>query len=163
MSMNQPMELALDEARRAGERGEVPVGAVLVDQGGRVLALAGNRSIELHDPSAHAEMLVLREAARKIGNYRLPGTTLYVTLEPCAMCAGAFIHARITRLVYGAADPKAGAIDSVYRIGSDNLLNHRLMVQSGIMAEQSATLLRVFFQARRSGTIVNSETVTSGQ
>jgi tRNA(adenine34) deaminase len=154
--MNQPMELALEEARRAGERGEVPVGAVLLDEGGRVLASDGNRTIELHDPSAHAEMLVLREAARKIGNYRLPGATLYVTLEPCAMCAGAFIHARIARLVYGAADPKTGAIDSVYQIGSDNLLNHRLVVQSGVMAEQSAAMLRAFFQARRSGVTVNS-------
>jgi tRNA(adenine34) deaminase len=147
--MDQPMELALAEARRAGERGEVPVGAVLVDEGGQVLASAGNRSIELHDPSAHAEMLALREGARKIGNYRLFGATLYVTLEPCAMCAGAFIHARIARLVYGAADPKTGAIDSVYRIGSDNQLNHRLVVQSGVMAEQSATLLREFFRSRR--------------
>jgi tRNA(adenine34) deaminase len=149
--MRSPMELALEEARRAGERGEVPVGAVLVDETGLVLARAGNRSIELHDPSGHAEMLALREAGRKIGNYRLPGTTLYVTLEPCIMCAGAFVHARISRLVYGAMDPKAGAIDSVYSIGSDNLLNHRLLVQSGIMAEESANLLRAFFKDRRKG------------
>jgi tRNA(adenine34) deaminase len=147
--MSRFMELALEEARRAGERGEVPVGAALVDQAGQLLASAGNRTIELQDPSGHAEMLTLRQAARKTGNYRLPGATLYVTLEPCAMCAGAFVHARISRLIYGAADPKTGAIDSVYRIGSDGLLNHLLLVESGVMAEQSAALLQTFFRARR--------------
>ena len=147
--MTRFMELALEEARRAANRGEVPVGAVLVDEQERVLARAGNRSIELHDPSGHAEMLALREAGRQVGNYRLPGTTLYVTLEPCIMCAGAFLHARIARLVYGASDQKTGAIDSVYRIGSDGLLNHRLEVHGGILAEPCAALLRDFFRHRR--------------
>ncbi len=145
------MEMALAEARAAAARGEVPVGAVVVDADGDVLARAGNRSIELHDPGGHAEMLALREAARKTGNYRLPGAAIYVTLEPCAMCAGAFVHARLARLVYGAADPKTGAVESVYRIGSDGLLNHRLEVAGGDMAEESAELLREFFRSRRRG------------
>jgi tRNA(adenine34) deaminase len=149
--MSRYMEKALAEARAAGARGEIPVGAVLVDADGEILACAGNRSIELHDPSGHAEMLALREAARRVGNYRLTGSTIYVTLEPCAMCAGAFIHARLARLVYGAADPKTGAIDSVYRIGSDGLLNHRLEVTGGVMAEESGALLQEFFRSRRCG------------
>jgi tRNA(adenine34) deaminase len=145
------MEMALVEARAAGARGEVPVGAVLVGVDGEILARAGNRSIELHDPSGHAEMLALREAAQRVGNYRLPGAAIYVTLEPCAMCAGAFVHARLARLFYGAADPKTGAVESVYRIGTDGRLNHRLEVSGGLMAEESANLLREFFRLRRSG------------
>jgi tRNA(adenine34) deaminase len=149
--MNRFMEMALVEARKAGERGEVPVGAVLVDEDGQVLGRAGNRCIELHDPSGHAEMLALREAAMKVGNYRLPQTTMYVTLEPCPMCAGAFLQARIARVVYGAADPKTGAMVSLYQLGNDGRLNHRLLLEEGVMAEESAKLLRDFFRARRRG------------
>lgn len=143
------MELALAQARQAAARGEVPVGAVLVGADGELLGSDGNRTIELADPSAHAEMLAMRAAGEKLGNYRLTGCTLYVTLEPCVMCAGAMVHARIGRLVYGATDPKTGAIESVYRIGSDGFLNHRLTVTGGVLADESATLLRDFFKKRR--------------
>ena len=143
------MALAYDEAVRAAGRGEVPVGAVVVDGDGRVLAAAGNRTIADHDPSAHAEMVALRAAGRVQGNHRLVGCTLYVTLEPCVMCAGAMVQARLQRVVYGARDPKGGALDTCYRIGSDGLLNHRLRVEGGLMADESATLLQEFFRARR--------------
>lgn len=143
------MRLALAEAEAAAERGEVPIGAVLVDGAGRVLAQNGNRSIELSDPGAHAEMLVLREAGKRIGNYRLTGTTLYVTLEPCLMCAGALVHARVERLIYGAVDPKAGAVDSLFKVGQDSRLNHQVVVESGLLAEESAAILRNFFRMRR--------------
>jgi tRNA(adenine34) deaminase len=143
------MQLALAEARLAGERGEVPVGAVLVDGAGRVLAGAGNRTIELNDPAAHAEILVLRGAAQALRNYRLTGCGIYVTLESCAMCAGAMVHARLARVVYGAADPKGGALAGLYRIGSDGLLNHRFPVIGGVLADESADLLRQFFRERR--------------
>ncbi|HIJ78470.1 MAG: tRNA adenosine(34) deaminase TadA [Desulfobulbaceae bacterium] len=145
------MELALDQASLAAERGEVPIGAVLVDGLGNILAENGNRTIELRDPSGHAEMLVLREAGQRIGNYRLTGTTLYVTLEPCVMCAGALVHARVERLVYGALDPKAGGVVSLFQVGSDNRLNHLLKVEGGLLAEESSTLLRDFFKRRRGG------------
>ena len=145
------MELALDEARFAAERGEVPIGAVLVDGSGNILARNGNRTIELRDPSGHAEMLVLREAGRRVGNYRLTGTTLYVTLEPCVMCAGALVHARVQRLIYGATDPKAGGVVSLFQVGSDNRLNHLLEVEGGLLATESSTLLREFFKQRRGG------------
>lgn len=144
------MELALLEAQRAAERGEVPVGAVLVGSDGVILAADGNRTIEAADPSAHAEMQVLRQASRLLGNYRLTGATLYVTLEPCAMCAGALIHARVRRIVYGATDPKAGALVSRYRIGSDSLLNHSFDIKGGVLAEECGTLLQRFFRKRRS-------------
>jgi len=143
------MRLALEEARAAACRDEVPVGAVLVGDAGEMLARAGNSVIALSDPSAHAEMLVLREAARRRRNYRLPGTTLYVTLEPCPMCAAALVQARVERLVFGATDPKTGAVVSRYRIGCDGLLNHRLAVSNGVLAEECAALLREFFRARR--------------
>jgi len=143
------MQLAYEQALSAAERGEVPIGAVLVDCDGKVLALDGNRCIEFSDPSAHAEILVLRKAGRQLANYRLTGTTLYVTLEPCIMCTGALIHARVGRLVYGAADPKAGAIVSQYQVGSDGRLNHALVISSGLMAEQCGRLLQNFFKARR--------------
>jgi len=143
------MELALQEAARAAERGEVPVGAVLVGSDGTLLAADGNRSIELADPTAHAEVLVLRQAGQLLANYRLTGTTLYVTLESCAMCAGALVHARVERVVYGAQDPKGGALGSVYTIGSDNRLNHRLTVCGGILAQESTDLLQGFFRRRR--------------
>jgi len=145
------MAVALAEARLAAERGEVPIGAVLVDSAGQIIARDGNRTIELCDPGAHAEMLVLRQAGRLLGNYRLPGTTLYVTLEPCVMCAGALVHARVNRLVYGAVDPKAGGVVSLFQVGRDTRLNHLLDVEGGLLAEKSATLLKDFFRQRRGG------------
>jgi len=142
------MEAALVEARSAAERGEVPVGAVVV-AGGRIIARAGNRTIADCDPTAHAEIVVLREAARVVANYRLTDTDLYVTIEPCAMCAGAMIQARIRRLVYGADDPKAGALRSCFSIFSHPQLNHRVEVTSGLLADEAAALLKGFFAVRR--------------
>ena len=142
------MKAALDEARAAGNRGEVPIGAVVgLDE--KIVASAGNRTILDCDPTAHAEVVALREAAGKIGNHRLLGTTLYVTIEPCAMCAGAMIQARISRLVYGAEDPKAGAVRSCFSILEHEKLNHRVDVTSGVLAEESVELLRAFFEVRR--------------
>ncbi len=145
----QMMERALAQARLASEVGEVPVGAVLVDAQGAVLAEAGNNCIAAADPAGHAEMRAVRQAAARLNNYRLPGTTLYVTLEPCPMCAALLVHARIARVVFGAFDPKGGAIVSKYRIGSDGLLNHTLTITGGVMAEECGQLLREFFRARR--------------
>ena len=139
---------ALEQARAALAAGEVPVGAVLVGEG-QVLARAYNRPIGLHDPTAHAEVLVLREAAARLGNYRLPGTTVYVTLEPCIMCVGALVQARVARLVFGAADPKGGACVSLYRLPEDPRLNHRLEVTGGVREAECLELLQEFFQARR--------------
>ncbi len=143
------MQLALQEAALAADRGEVPVGAVLVDGAGTILASDGNRPIELNDPTAHAEILVLRQAGHLLGNYRLTGTILYVTLESCAMCAGALVHARISRVVYGAADPRSGALVSRYRIGDDGRLNHRFSLTGGVLADQCSALLKRFFRERR--------------
>ncbi len=143
------MKIALDEARNAAERGEVPVGSVITDKNGKVLAADGNRCIELNDPSGHAEVLVLRAAGKLINNYRLSGTTIYVTLEPCAMCAATMIHARVARLCYGASDPKAGAVYSCYNIGSDNRMNHSFAIQGGVLAEECSELLRNFFKIKR--------------
>ncbi|MFZ5766087.1 MAG: tRNA adenosine(34) deaminase TadA [Thermodesulfobacteriota bacterium] len=148
------MKLALAEAERAAARGEVPGGAVLVGQDGAVLAQDGNRPIELHDPTGHAEMLVLRRAGERSGNYRLPGSTLYVTVEPCVMCAGALVHARVARLVFGARDPKAGGVVSCYPIGRDGRLNHDVALTEGVLAEAGAALLRDFFRERRKKTPV---------
>lgn len=142
------MHQALEAAAAGAREGEVPVGAVVV-LGGEVLARAYNRPRGLSDPTAHAEVLALREAARSIGNYRLPGATLYVTLEPCAMCVGAMLQARIARLVFGALDPKAGAAVSLYRLAEDERLNHRLEVTGGVLAEESAALLKEFFERLR--------------
>lgn len=142
------MQAALDAAREAGSRGEVPIGAVVVARD-HVIARAGNRTITDTDPTAHAEIVVLREAALRLGNYRLLDATLYVTVEPCAMCAGAVIQARIARLVYGADDPKGGAVRSCFSILNHNALNHRVEVTPGVLADTSATLLRDFFAARR--------------
>ena len=150
-SPEQYMAVALGEARLAAARGEVPIGAVLVDSGGQIIARDGNRTIEFCDPGAHAEMLVLRQAGRLQGNYRLPDTTLYVTLEPCVMCAGALVHARVSRLIYGAIDPKAGGVVSLFQIGQDTRLNHLLAVEGGLLAEESAILLKDFFRQRRAG------------
>lgn len=139
---------ALFAARRAASHGEVPVGAVLC-RDFEILATAANAPITTHDPTAHAEILVIREAAQKTGNYRLPGTTLYVTLEPCLMCMGAIIHSRVKRLVFGAADPKTGAAYSRYQIGSDNQLNHSVIIEGGLLAQQCSELLTSFFAERR--------------
>lgn len=143
------MRRALLAAQEAATAGEVPVGAVLTDSTNTILAEAGNRCIRDHDPSAHAEMVAIRRAAALAHNYRLPGCRLYVTLEPCIMCAGACIQARIQTIIYGASDPKAGALHSCYRIGGDGQLNHSLNVRGGLLADESAALLRNFFSARR--------------
>ena len=139
------MSLALDGARDAYARGEVPVGAVLVDERGEILARAANAPIASSDPTAHAEIVALRAAGARLANYRLPGTTMYVTLEPCAMCVGALIHARVARLVFGAQDPKTGACGSVLDFTAHPRLNHRLEVASGLLAAESGELLRTFF------------------
>lgn len=142
------MRRALELAHMAAGEGEVPVGAVLVKEG-KLIAEGYNRPIAENDPSGHAEMRVLREAGKVMSNYRLPDTTLYVTLEPCPMCAGAIVHARISRLVYGAADPRTGAAGSVFNILQSEALNHRCEVSGGVLAEESATLLQDFFRRRR--------------
>jgi len=142
------MELALEEAALAREAGEVPVGTVIV-RGEELLARAHNRPISLHDPSAHAEILAIRRAAAATGNYRLAGTTLYVTLEPCIMCAGAIIHARIERLVFGAADPKNGAAVSLYRLFEDRRFNHDVAVTGGVLREACTEILGGFFREKR--------------
>ncbi len=142
------MRRALELAREAERQGEVPVGAVVVAEGA-IVGEGFNAPIGEHDPTAHAEIRALREAARRLGNYRLPGTTLYVTLEPCAMCAGAMIHARIERLVYGAPDPRTGAAGSVFHIADSDRHNHRLDITAGVLAQESGELLRAFFRARR--------------
>ncbi len=139
---------ALAEASKSSDIGEVPVGAVITD-GQILLAAAGNSPISGNDPTAHAEINVIRQAARKRGNYRLNGTTLYVTLEPCLMCMGAIIHSRIERVVFGAYDPKTGAAESRYRIGRDARLNHSLRVDGGLLQERCSALLTEFFRQRR--------------
>jgi tRNA(adenine34) deaminase len=143
------MGLALGQARHGLAAGEVPVGAVLVDEAGEVLARAFNRPIGLHDPTAHAEILAVREGARLRGNYRLPGFSLYVTIEPCIMCLGAMLMARLRRLVFGAPDPKGGACVSLYRLTEDTRLNHRLEVTGGVREAECRDLVQKFFQARR--------------
>ena len=145
----QFMGEALYQARLSLGAGEVPVGAVLVGADGKILAHAHNFPISLNDPTAHAEILALRQAAEILGNYRLPGTTLYVTMEPCLMCTGALIYARVQRLVFGALDPKAGACVSLYRIPEDSRLNHRLEVIGGVREAECRELVQKFFQARR--------------
>jgi tRNA(adenine34) deaminase len=140
---------ALDRARAAAACGEVPVGAVLVDASGEVLARAANAPIASHDPTAHAEIVALRAAGQSLLNYRFPGCTLYVTLEPCAMCVGALVHARIARLVFAAADPKTGACGSVLDLTAGPGFNHRVAVTRGVLQEDSAELLRRFFAERR--------------
>jgi tRNA(adenine34) deaminase len=142
------IQAALAEARLAAEAGEVPIGAVVVHKGA-IIALGQNRVLRNVDPTAHAEIVALRAAAAALGNYRLAGCTLYVTLEPCAMCAGAMIHARIDRLVYAAPDPKAGACGSVLAVVNHPQLNHKIQVEQGIAADESAELLRGFFRERR--------------
>lgn len=143
------MGLALGRARAGLAAGEVPVGAVLVDEAGAILARTFNQPIALHDPTAHAEILAIREGARLRGNYRLPGSCLYVTIEPCIMCLGAMLQARLRRLVYGAPDPKGGACVSLYRLPEDTRLNHRLEVTGGVREMECRALLQEFFRARR--------------
>jgi tRNA(adenine34) deaminase len=142
------MARALELAREAERAGEVPVGAVVVKDG-VIIGEGWNRPISTHDPSAHAEMIAMRAAARALENYRLLDTTLYVTLEPCAMCAGAMVHARVNRLVYAATDPRAGAAGSVFNIVQHTALNHRVQCEGGVMAEECGGMLREFFSKRR--------------
>jgi tRNA(adenine34) deaminase len=142
------MRLALAEAEKALQAGEVPVGAVVV-RGGEVIASAHNGPVGLKDPSAHAEILALRRAAAAEGNYRLAGTTLYVTIEPCLMCAGALIHARVSRLVFGATDPKGGAVVSLYEVLQDGRLNHRVEATGGVLREACSEILSRFFREKR--------------
>ncbi|KAB7627687.1 tRNA adenosine(34) deaminase TadA [Alkalilimnicola sp. S0819] len=143
------MRRALDCARRADEADEVPVGAVLTDAAGQVLAEGWNSPVASRDPSAHAEIQALRAAGAALGNYRLPGTTLYVTLEPCPMCVGAIIHARVARVVFGATDPKTGAAGSAFGLLQDPAHNHRVSVEGEVLAEECGELLRAFFRRRR--------------
>ena len=144
----QYMQQAIEQAMLAASAGEVPVGAVLV-RDDQVIAKGFNQPISNSDPSAHAEMLVLRGAAQSEANYRLPGTTLYVTLEPCTMCAGAMLHARVDRVVFGASDPKTGAAGSVLNVFSEKQINHQTQVEGGIMSEECGQVLRDFFKERR--------------
>lgn len=148
MTDEEAMVEALALAREAGEAGEVPVGAVAVFEG-RVVGRGRNRREEAADPTAHAELLAVQEAARTLGRWRLTGVTLYVTLEPCAMCAGALVLARIDRLVFGASDPKAGAVGSLQDLSADPRLNHRYPVTRGLLGEEGGALLKAFFRARR--------------
>ena len=143
------MRLALEEARHAPEHGDVPVGAVVLDSSGRVIGAGRNERELTQDPSAHAELLALRRAATTLGSWRLSGCTLVVTLEPCTMCAGAAVLARVDRVVYGALDEQAGAVGSLWDVVRDRRLNHRPTVVAGVLAEESAQLLRQFFQAHR--------------
>ncbi len=144
------MTVALRRARAAASRGEVPVGAVVV-RDGVALASAGNASVQRHDPAGHAEVRALRAAGRRARNYRLPGATLYVTIEPCPMCMGTALQARVTRLVYGCRDPKSGAAGSLYDLASDRRLNHRMTVTAGVGQAAARALLQGFFRARRGG------------
>src|SRR5919197_1584256 len=150
------MQEALGAAREAAGRGEVPVGACVVGPEGELLALAGNRTRTDCDPTAHAEVLALREAARLLGNYRLTGAVVYSTIEPCAMCAGALVQARVERLVYGARDEKAGAVESVFRVCDASSLNHRMTLTRGVLEPECRALMQEFFRARRVKTL-NSE------
>ena len=143
------MRRALEQARQAASLGEVPIGALLVDATDELVACGHNQPIGACDPSAHAEIVVLRAAAQKLGNYRLPGTTLYVTLEPCTMCVGALVHARVARLVYGAAEPKTGAIESTLQLFDQGGFNHRPEITAGVLADECAALMTAFFAARR--------------
>ena len=153
MDDSEFMGLALGLAREAGAAGEVPVGALVV-MDGVVVGRGSNQPIGRHDPTAHAEIMALRDAAARLGNYRLPGCTLYVTLEPCAMCAGAIMHARIDRVVFGARDPKTGAAGSVIDLFAESRLNHHTTITGDVLAEQCGSLLSGFFAARRGRTLV---------
>jgi len=143
------MDMALEEARKAELAGEVPVGAVIVDRDGVVIASGFNQPISSNDPTAHAEIVAMRRAAEHMRNYRLSGLTLYCTMEPCIMCAGALVHARIQMLIYGAADPRAGAVNSIYNILGDSRLNHQVEVVSGVREQECREIVQRFFAARR--------------
>ena len=143
------MHEAVNAAITASEIGEVPIGACLIDENGSILATASNRTIIDSDPTAHAEILAIRQAAAKIGNYRLTGTTLYTTIEPCVMCAGALVNARIKRLVYGAADERFGAVETLFRLCDSEKLNHRIEITSGVLADECRLLMQNFFRGRR--------------
>ncbi|MEE4263416.1 MAG: tRNA adenosine(34) deaminase TadA [Desulfobacteraceae bacterium] len=143
------MALALSEAEKAGQMGEVPIGAILVSEDGQILSATHNRTIDLADPTAHAEILALREAALKINNYRLLNTTLYVTVEPCIMCMGAIVHARISKLVFGTGDSKWGAAGSLYDFAQDDRLNHRVAITKGVCRQECRHLIQDFFRAKR--------------
>lgn len=150
------MRLALDQARDAAARDEAPIGCVIVHDGD-VVATAGNRRERDRDPLAHAEILAIREAARVLGRWRLTGCTMYVTLEPCTMCAGAIVLARVERVVYGADDPKAGAVRSLYRVLEDERLNHAPIVERGVLADECGAILSDFFRAKRERTKVSDD------
>ena len=143
------MQMALTEAKKALRMNEVPVGAILMSQSGEIIAAAHNRTISLSDPTAHAEILVLRESGQKIQNYRLLNTTLYVTVEPCVMCMGALIHSRVAKLVFGALDPKGGAAGSLYNFAADSRFNHRIEIIPGICEAECRTLIQDFFRPKR--------------
>ena len=143
------MREAIKAAIRAQEMNEIPIGACLINEKGEILAVAGNRTITDNDPTAHAEILVLREAAAKIGNYRLSGATVYTTIEPCAMCAGALVNARIKRLVFGALDERFGAVETLFRICDNSSLNHRIEIKSGVLAAECRKLMQDFFRRKR--------------
>ena len=143
------MRVAIEAARRAAQNGEVPVGAVIVDANDEMLATASNLTITNNDPTAHAEIIALRDAAAKVGNYRLLDTTVYSTIEPCAMCAGALVNARVSRLVFGAHDERFGAIETHFQIGSNEKLNHRIDMVGGVLADECRGLMQAFFRARR--------------
>jgi len=143
------MQLALAQAEFAAAQDEVPVGAVLIDAAGDMIAAGHNQPIGTRDPSAHAEIVTLRAAAHKLDNYRLPGTTLYVTLEPCVMCVGALVHARVARLVYGAREPKTGAIESAQRLFESGEFNHKPEIEAGVLAGECAALMTRFFENKR--------------
>lgn len=146
------MHQAIAAAREAAELAEVPVGACVVDAGGAIVAVASNRTITNNDPTAHAEILALRAAAASVGNYRLTEYTMYATIEPCVMCAGALVNARIPRLVFGARDERFGAVESVFRLCDSPSLNHRMEIVSGVLADECRSLMQEFFRERRSGT-----------
>lgn len=143
------MQLALEQAMLAEQAGEVPVGAIVVDASGQLIGAGYNLTISQHDATAHAEVMALRAAGQQVGNYRLPGATLYVTLEPCAMCMGAMLHARLSRVVYGAFDPKTGACGSVIDLPAVSRLNHQTVVEGGVLAESCGDVLRHFFRRKR--------------
>ena len=143
---------AISAARKASDLGKVPVGACLISEHGEAIATAFNRTITDNDPTAHAELIALREAAGRIGNYRLTGTTMYTTIEPCVMCAGALVNARVKRLVFGAFDERFGAVETLFRLCDHDLLNHRLEISSGILAEECRALMQDFFREKRAET-----------
>ena len=145
----QAMQWALEQARLAQSQGEVPVGAVVLDEQGGIIGVGANRTISGHDPTGHAEIVALRQAAQAVGNYRLPKASIFVTLEPCAMCVGAILHARLARVVYGAVDPKTGACHSVLQVPAIAQLNHHTRVEGGLLANECGEMLRRFFRERR--------------